>query len=116
MKQVGDVDGDGVADDVKDLDVLDEKTNCGASGDQACFKACAIGAPLFDTTVVDKCNTWVTLAASGPGANLGAWTPYSWYAYKPSAKWTAIVESLEDSATPPNLEGIPVGEIPDKLD
>jgi hypothetical protein len=106
----------GGADDVIDLAVLDSTdladTDCGASGDQACFKACAIGAPLFDTTVVDKCDTWVTLA----GANLGAWTPYSWYAYKPSAKWTAIVESLEDSATPPNLVGVPLDDIPDKLE
>ena len=64
-------------------------------------------------------HTWVTLATSKEqhlrrGATLGAWTPYSWYAYKPSAKWTAIVESLENSEG--NLVGVPLDDIPDKLE
>merc|ERR1719478_1957422 len=52
----------------------------------------ALGAPLFDDTVVDDADVYVTLAAS----DLGVWNPFSWYPYTPPAKWAAIVTSASD--------------------
>merc|ERR1719274_134412 len=74
-------------DDVTELTALDDPKIADSD-----FTVCAIGAPLFDTTVVDKCNTWVTLA----GAELGVWTPYSWFSSEAPGKWTAIVDSVPE--------------------
>ena len=41
-------------DDVKELSALDD-ANIG----EGSFTVCAIGAPLFDTASVGKCDTWV---------------------------------------------------------
>merc|ERR1719478_685948 len=47
----------------------------------------ALGAPLFDDTVVDDADVYVTLASS----DLGLWNPFSWYPYVSPTKWAAIV-------------------------
>jgi hypothetical protein len=52
----------------------------------------ALGSPLFDDTVVDDADVYVTLADS----SLGVWNPFSWYPYVPPAKWAAIVTSASD--------------------
>merc|ERR1719473_500162 len=51
-----------------------------------------LGSPLFDDTVVDDADVYVTLADS----SLGVWNPFSWYPYVPPAKWAAIVTSASD--------------------
>merc|ERR1719213_447009 len=75
------------SDDIKELSALDDANIVDSD-----FTVCAIGAPLFDTAVVDKCDTWVTLA----GADLGVWTPYSWFSSEAPGKWTAIVDSVPE--------------------
>ena len=47
----------------------------------------ALGAPLFDDTLVDAATVYVTLASS----DLGIWNPFSWYPYESPTKWAAIV-------------------------
>ena len=42
------------SDDIKELSALDDANIVDSD-----FTVCAIGAPLFDTAVVDKCDTWV---------------------------------------------------------
>jgi len=52
----------------------------------------ALGAPLFDDTLVDAATVYVTLASS----DLGIWNPFSWYPYVSPLKWAAIVTDAAD--------------------
>merc|ERR1719305_2076407 len=52
----------------------------------------ALGAPLFDDTLVDAATVYVTLASS----DLGLWNPFSWYPYVSPLKWAAIVTDAAD--------------------
>jgi len=52
----------------------------------------ALGAPLFDDTLVDAATVYVTLASS----DLGIWNPFSWYPSVSPLKWAAIVTDAAD--------------------
>ena len=52
----------------------------------------ALGAPLFDDSLVDAATVYVTLASS----DLGLWNPFSWYPYVSPLKWAAIVTDAAD--------------------
>merc|ERR1719311_1157938 len=44
---------------------------------QSGFTVMGLGEPLFDATKLDKADVWVTLSVGN--ADIGVWTPYSWY-------------------------------------
>jgi hypothetical protein len=54
----------------------------------------AIGSPLFDDTLVDEADVYVTLASS----DLGSWNPFSWYPTVSPSKWAAIVTDATSTA------------------
>jgi hypothetical protein len=83
-------------DDIKELSALDDANIVDSD-----FTVCAIGAPLFDTASVGKCDTWVTLA----GADLGVWTPYSWFSSEAPGKWTAIVDKVPEVPAGQTVDG-----------
>jgi hypothetical protein len=53
----------------------------------------AIGAPLFDETKVNDADVYLTLS----GADLGLWSPFSWYPSVSPSKWAAIVTEAADT-------------------
>jgi hypothetical protein len=58
------------------------------------YSVVALGSPLFDDTVVDDADVYVTLS----GSDIGIWNPFSWYPYVAPAKWAAIVTDSADAS------------------
>jgi len=60
------------------------------------FSVVALGSPLFDDTIVDDADVYVTLASN----DIGIWNPFSWYASTPPSRWAAIVTAGDASVVP----------------
>merc|ERR1719420_702399 len=58
------------------------------------YKVRALNTPLFDKEVVDDVDTYVTLTDE----KIGLWNPYSWYPYKPTTRWAAMLTNQADTA------------------
>jgi hypothetical protein len=59
---------------------------------QSGFTVMGLGEPLFDTTKLDKADVWVTLSVGD--ADIGVWTPYSWYPSASPFKWSSMVHGV----------------------
>jgi hypothetical protein len=57
-------------------------------------KVVALGSPLFDDTIVDDADIYVTLASN----DIGIWNPFSWYPYVSPSKWAAVVTEATDTS------------------
>lgn len=51
-----------------------------------------LGEPLFDNTVLDAADVWVTLSVGD--ADIGIWTPFSWYPSASPLKWASMVNGV----------------------
>jgi len=60
----------------------------------------AYGQPLFDNTLVEKADVFVTLLDDAD--SLGVWTPFSWYPSELPSKWAAMVSKAPLSAEASN--------------
>merc|ERR1719420_155581 len=58
------------------------------------YKVRALNTPLFDKDIVDDVDTYVTLTDE----KIGLWNPYSWYPYKPTTRWAAMLTNQADTA------------------
>jgi hypothetical protein len=56
------------------------------------FKVMGLGEPLFDASVLDAADVWVTLSVGN--ADIGVWTPFSWYPAASTSKWSSMVSGV----------------------